>query len=74
MTLNISVESFVNFFFIAVGIGICGLCFLQISSSVHLRKEVRRYFQGFFLLIILYISFHLVRELMNGASGGAVLQ
>ncbi len=72
MTLNISVESFVNFFFIAVGIGICGLCFLQISSSVHLRKEVRRYFQGFFLLIILYISFHLVRELMNGASGGAV--
>ena len=72
MTLNISIENFVNFFFIAVGIGICGLCFLQISSSVHLRKEIRRYFQGFFLLIILYISFHLARELMDGASGGAV--
>ena len=72
MTLNISIENFVNFFFIAVGIGICGLCFLQISSSVHLRKEIRRYFQGFFLLITLYISFHLARELMDGASGGAV--
>lgn len=72
MTLNFSIIDLINFFFIAVGIGICGLCFLQISSSVHLKKEIRWYFQSFFLLIILYISSHLARQLMDGVSGDAV--
>lgn len=72
MTLNILITELINFFFIAVGIGICGLCFLQISSSVHLRKEVRQYFQIFFLVIMLYISFHLARQLMDGVTGNAV--
>ena len=72
MTLNLTVENFINFFFIAVGIGTCGLSFLQISTSRHLRKEIRKYFQVFFLLIILYISAHLARELMDGVSGDAI--
>ena len=72
MTMNISIENFINFFFIAVGMGICGLCFLQISASVNLRREIRQYFQIFFLLIILYISAHLARQLMDGVSGDAV--
>ena len=72
MVFNISTVNLINALFIAVGIGVCGLCFLQISASAHLRKEVRRYFQVFFLLILLYISTHLARQLMNGLQGGGV--
>lgn len=56
MVFSVTTENLINMLFIAAGIGICGLCFLQITSSVHLRKEVRRYFQIFLLL---YISTHL---------------
>ena len=72
MIFEISTINLINSLFIAVGIGVCGLCFMQITSSIHLSKEVRRYFQIFFLLILVYISTHLARELMNGQPGGGV--
>jgi len=72
MIFSISTINLINSLFIAAGIGICGLCFLQITSSSHLEKQVRRYFQIFFLLILLYISTHLARELMNGQPGNGV--
>ena len=59
MVFSVTTENLINMLFIAAGIGICGLCFLQITSSVHLRKEVRRYSQIFLLLLLLYISTHL---------------
>lgn len=67
-----SPENLINFFFIAAGIGICGLSFLQITSSTHLRKDLRRFFQVFFLLIIVYISTHLARQLMDGFPGAGI--
>ena len=42
MIFSVTPVNLINMLFIAAGIGICGLCFLQITSSVHLRKEVRR--------------------------------
>ena len=72
MISNLSTIDLINCLFIAAGIGVCGLCFLQITSSHHLEKKVRRYFQFFFLLITLYISTHLARELMTGLPGGGV--
>ena len=72
MFFSISTVNLINALFIAAGIGVCGLCFLQISASSHLRKEVRRYFQLFFLLILLYISTHLARQLMDGLPGDGV--
>lgn len=72
MTFNISTVNLINLLFIAAGIGICGLCFLQITASVHLRREIRLYFQAFFLLILVYISTHLARQLMDGLPGGGV--
>lgn len=72
MIFSISAINLINSLFIAAGIGICGLCFMQITSSSHLRKDVRRYFQIFFLLILLYISTHLAREIMNGQSGDGI--
>ena len=72
MVFNVSAANLINIFLIAAGIGVCGLCFLHISGARHLRKEVRRYFQIFFLLIVFYISAHLARQLMNGLSGDGV--
>ena len=72
MTFNISAVDLVNIILIAAGIGICGLCFLQITFSIHMRKEVRRYFQIFFVFILIYISTHLARQLMNGLPGGGI--
>ncbi len=72
MIFNVSVANLINLIFIAAGIGVCGLCFLQITSSSHLRREVRRYFQIFFALITVYISAHLARQLMDGIAGGGV--
>ena len=72
MTFSISTVKLINILFIAAGIGVCGLCFLQITSSTHLRKEVRRYFQVFFLVLVLYIGTHLARELMDGLPGAGV--
>ena len=72
MIFNISTVNLINLLCIAAGIGICGLCFLQISASKHMRKEIRQYFQFFFSLIILYISSHLARQLMEGLPGDGV--
>ncbi|MBQ9415083.1 MAG: serine/threonine-protein phosphatase [Clostridia bacterium] len=69
MITNLSIIDLINCLFIAAGIGICWLCFLQISSSQHLEKKVQLYFQLFFLLILLYISTHLARQLMDGLPG-----
>ena len=62
----------INLIFIGAGIGVCGLSFLQITFSTHLRKEIRRYFQIFFILIVLYVSTHLVRQILDGIPGSGV--
>ena len=72
MVFSMTPVDLINLLFIAAGIGICGLCFLQITASVHLRREIRRYFQAFFLLIFSYITTHLARQLMDGLPGGGV--
>lgn len=72
MVFNVTTVNLINMLFIAAGIGVCSLCFLQITSSIHLRKEVRRYFQIFLLLLLLYISSHLARQLMDGQPGAGV--
>jgi serine phosphatase RsbU (regulator of sigma subunit) len=72
MIFNVSAINLIEMLFIAAGIGISALCFIQITASVHLRKVVRRYFQFFFAMIIAYISMHLARQLMQGIPGSSV--
>ena len=72
MIFNLSIVNLINLIGIAIGIGICSLCFMQITASIHLRKEVRNYFQVFFALIIVYISTHLARQLMEGIQGNGI--
>ena len=64
MQYTFSPLSLVNALVIAIGIGVCLLCFFQITASRHLKKEVRLYFQIFFLLILFYITSHLTRQLL----------
>ena len=72
MAFQLSSVDLINILLIAGGIGVCGLCLLQITASIHLRKIVRQYFQIFFIMILTYISTHLARELMNGRPGGGI--
>jgi serine phosphatase RsbU (regulator of sigma subunit) len=72
IVFSVSFANFINTIIIASGIGICGLCIMHISAALHLGKEVRRYFQIFFSLIILYITAHLARQYMDGLPGEGV--
>ena len=69
---TVSIGNMVNIIIIAVGLGICGMIMLQVSSGSRLRKEVTRYFQFFFGSIILYIGSHLLRQLMEGFPGNGI--
>lgn len=53
MFFSVTPVNLINMLFIAAGIGVCGLCFMQITASVHLRKEARRYFPIFLLLFLI---------------------
>ena len=70
--IQFSIVDIINFFFIAAGIGTCTLSFRHISVSSFLRKDIRRYFQIFFLVIICYIGTHLIRQILNGQSGDGI--
>ena len=72
MEISMSMVNLINLFFIAIGVGVCSLCFLMIASSIHIRKEVRAYFQAFFLVLIVYMMTHLTRQLMDGNPGDGV--
>ena len=63
-----SIQDIINLLMVAVGIGVSFLCLLQITVSDHLRKEIRRYFQVFFALILFYITSHLIRQLFDGCT------
>ena len=69
MISSLSFSNLINIFFIAAGVGVCGMSFLQVSAGMHIRKEVKKYFQLFFTLINIYICMHLFRMLMEGKTG-----
>jgi len=72
MDFVFSIADLINYLFIAAGIGVCTLCVLQISRSSHIRVDARKYFQIFFSLILLYITAHLARDLMDGRGGAGI--
>ena len=55
MISSLSFSNLINILFIAAGVGVCGMSFLQVSAGMHIRKEVKKYFQLFFTLINIYI-------------------
>ena len=72
MDVTMTWGNFINVIIIAVGIGVCGLSVMQVSSGIHIRPEAKKYFQLFFSLIIIYISMHLTRQMMDGQAGNGV--
>lgn len=71
MAFSFSIIDLINIFIIAAGIGVCGMCFLHITTSENLKKEkeFRRYFQIFFIFLTLCITAHLIRLVLNGQPG-----
>ena len=72
MIFQIPTANLINCIVISAGIGLCGLCFVQITTSVDRRNVFRRYFQVIFPLLIVYMSTYLVRRLMDGFPGEGV--
>lgn len=66
-----SFENIINFFAIAVGIGVCGMCLLQIKKAP-IRNQIRKLILVFLWLVIVYVSMYLVRLLLDGRPGEAV--
>ena len=71
MDFSFSVVDLINIVIITVGIGICGMCFLHITTSENLKQQkvLRRYFQLLFIFLALCISSHLVRLIFDGQPG-----
>ena len=69
---SISLANMVNIIIIAVGLGVCGMIMLQVSSGARMRKEVTQYFLFFFGTVTVYIGSHLFRQLMEGFPGNGV--
>ena len=77
MELTFSLGDFFTLIFIAAGMGICGMSLMQVSSGMHIRPEVKKYFQVFFSQIIIYISMHMLRMMLEGqmlAGVGVILR
>ena len=72
MVFQVSPVNLVNLIIVAAGIGVSVLCFLHITVSGALERTVRRCFQILFLLLLLYITTHLARQLMDGQPGAGV--
>ena len=66
MSIDLSLANLINVVFIAAGLGICSLSILHVGAGMHIRKEVRGYFQIFFTFINIYISMHFLRMMFEG--------
>ena len=69
MSIDLSIANLINVVFIAAGLGICSLSILHVGAGMHIRKEVKGYFQIFFTFINIYISMHFLRMLFEGHPG-----
>ena len=72
MEFNLTLGNMINVMFIAAGIGICGMSMMQVSAGMHIRLEIKKYFQVFFSLILVYIIMHLTRMMMDGLTDDIV--
>ena len=66
MSIDLSLANLINVVFIAAGLGICSLSILHVGAGMHIRKEVKGYFQIFFTFINIYISMHFFRMMLEG--------
>ena len=71
MEFLFSVVDLINILVITAGIGICGMCFLHITTSENLKQQkvLRRYFQLLFIFLTLCITAHLMRQIFDSQPG-----
>ena len=72
MVFQVSTVNLINTIMIAAGIGVCGMCFLHITTSVNLSRSFRRHFRIIFLILPFYMATHLARRLMDGLPGEGI--
>ena len=72
MVYNLTIIDLVNILICTIGLGVCTLCLFQISFASEIRKDLKKFFQLFFIFLIIYIFCHLTREINVGTSGDFV--
>ena len=72
MIFQITTVNLINTIIIAMGIGICTMCFIHISTSSNLQKDIKRYFTLILPGLILNMGAHLARQIMEGQPGNIV--
>ncbi|MBO6229610.1 MAG: PP2C family protein-serine/threonine phosphatase [Ruminiclostridium sp.] len=72
MIFNVSVPDLINTFIISAGIGICVMIMQHITFSVGLSTELKKFARFFFIVLTMYLSLHLARQLMNGMAGDVI--
>ena len=68
---TLSTTNLINALMIAAGIGVCGLSIVQLRKSP-IRQDVRKFFIAFLWTVLVYISMHLARELLEGHPGDVI--
>ena len=69
---TVTPANMINILIIAVGIGICEMSILQIAFGTKFQKRVKTYFLLFFESLLVYITNHLFRMLLEGFPGDVV--
>lgn len=72
MIFQITTVNLINTIIIAMGIGICTMCFIHIATSSNLQKDIKRYFTLILPGLILNMGAHLARQIMEGQPGNIV--
>ena len=72
MIFQITTVNLINTIMIAMGIGICAMCLIHITTSSNLQKDIKRYFTLILPGLILNMGAHLARQIMEGQPGAIV--
>ena len=72
MIFQITSINLINTIMIAMGIGICAMCLIHITTSSNLQKEIKRYFTLIFPGLLICMSAQLARQIMEGLTGSIV--
>ena len=71
MVFEFSIGNLINFFMIAVGLGVSVLCIIQVVKAP-IPERMRKLFVTFLSLVIGYITMHLARQMLEGFPGYTV--
>ena len=72
MIFHASTIDLINIIFLAVGIGVCGMIFLQISRALYLDRKLKRILQTFFAVLAVNLAAQITVQTVLGHPGEGI--